>query len=507
MARRKKIMIPPDRVTINRLPTGVPGLDEILGGGLPEFSFNIIAGAPGCGKTTMAHQFIFANATPERPALYFTVLGEPALKMLRYQQQYSFFDASKLNGSIRFFNLSQILLDDGLTGILEEITKQVQAANPSIVVVDSFRTVVRNVVENAVQIQGFVQNLGLLLTSWEATTFLLGEYADSELRDNPVFTVADGLFWLYQNVERNSVVRKLQVMKLRGQASVPGMHTFRITDAGLQAFSRTLGLTGRKHKSAGAKRLSMGIPELDAMLGGGIPEGDSLLIAGSSGTGKSLLATQFISAGIREGQPGIVAVFEERPEEYATRADSFGLDLNTPLKDGNLKVIYLRPLDLSVDETMQEILDAIQKTGAKRLVIDSLAGFEMALAPGFRTDFRESLYRMIYSLTGLGVTILSTVEMEECFTELLFSTYSISFLTDDIIRLRYVEIEGQLRKVMMVVKMRRGAHSNDIREYEITANGVAIGERLIGYDHLITGIPRRVDRPAQSGAGPTTAER
>ena len=252
-------MTPQDRVKINRLPTGVPGLDDILGGGLPEFSFNIIAGAPGCGKTTLAHQFMFANATPERPALYFTVLGEPALKMLRYQQQYTFFDASKLNGSIRFINLSQVLLDHGLAGILEEITKQVEAANPSIVVVDSFRTVVRNVLENEVQIQGFVQHLGLLLTSCEATTFLIGEYVESELRDNPVFTVADGLFWLYQNVERNSVVRKLQIMKLRGQASVPGMHTFRITDAGLQAFSRTLGLAGRKTKAPGAKRLSIGI--------------------------------------------------------------------------------------------------------------------------------------------------------------------------------------------------------------------------------------------------------
>jgi circadian clock protein KaiC len=143
---------------------------------------------------------------------------------------------------------------------------------------------------------------------------------------------------------------------------------------------------------------------------------------------------------------------------------------------------------------MQEILDAIKKTSARRLVIDSLAGFEMALAPGFRTDFRESLYRMIYSLTGLGVTILSTVEVEESFTELLFSTYSISILTDDIIRLRYVEIEGQLRKVMMVVKMRRGEHSRDICEYEITSKGVVVGERLTGYDHLITGIPRRVSR-------------
>ena len=481
-----------NKVQINKLPTGVAGLDEILGGGLPEFSFNIVAGSPGCGKTTLAHQFVFANATQEHPALYFTVLGEPALKMLRYQQQYSFFDFSKLNSCVRFINLGQVLLDRGLTGILEEITREVETANARIVVVDSFRTVIREAHDSESQTQVFVQNLGLLLTSWQATTFLIGEYTDSEVRDNPVFTVADGLFWLSQIAERNSIVRKLQVMKLRGQMSVPGLHTFRITDDGLQTFSRTLGLTARGRKVPSEKRLSIGIPELDEMLGGGIPEGDSLLIAGSSGTGKSLLATQFIAAGIREGQPGIVAVFEERPEEYAARASGFGLHLDTAIEEGKLKIIYLRPLDLSVDETMQEILDAIKKMGAKRLVIDSLAGFEMALAPGFRADFRESLYRMIFSLTGIGVTILSTVEMEESFTELLFSSYSISFLTDDIIRLRYVEIDGQLCKVLMVVKMRRGAHSKDIRQYDISSQGVVLGERLTTRDQLITGIPRRI---------------
>jgi len=487
-------MIPNEKVRIEQLPTGVPGLDDILGGGLPEFSFNIIAGAPGCGKTTLAHQFVFRNATPERPAIYFTVLGEPAIKMLRYQQQYLFFDPACLNKSIRFINLSQILMDRGLAGVLQEITTEVESANPSVVVVDSFRTVVRHAGANEPEVQGFVQNLGLLLTSCAATTFLVGEYLESEMRDNPVFTVADGLFWLYQSVERNSVVRKLQIMKLRGQASVPGMHTFRITNAGLQAFSRTMGLLNSRNRLHGATRLSMGNPELDEMLGGGIPEGDSLLIAGSSGTGKSILATQFIAAGLREGQRGIVAVFEERPEEYAARASSFGLDFEAPIRDGSLRVIYLRPLDLSVDETMQEILDAIKGTGARRLVIDSLAGFEMALDPGFRAEFRESLYRMIFALTGIGVTVLSTVEMEEVFTELLFSTYSVSFLTDDIIRLRYVEIEGRLRKVLMVVKMRGGAHSYDIREYEITANGVVIGKRLAEYDRLITGIPTRANR-------------
>jgi circadian clock protein KaiC len=222
------------------------------------------------------------------------------------------------------------------------------------------------------------------------------------------------------------------------------------------------------------------------MLGGGVREGDSVLVAGSSGTGKSVLATQFIAEGIRQGEPGIVAVFEERPQAYAERADSLGLDLETPQKDGKLAILYLRP----VDETMHSILDAVQKIGAKRLVIDSLAGFEMALSPGFRADFRESLYRMIFALTGIGVTILSTVEVDESFTEFPFSTYSISFLTDDIIRLRYVSIDGELRKIMVVIKMRGGNHAKDIREYEITDKGVVIlGKRLTNYQGLISGIP------------------
>ncbi len=480
-----------DRVPIRQLPTGVPGLDEILGGGLPEYSFNIIAGAPGCGKTTLAHQIMFANATPERPALYFTVLGEPAIKMLRYQQQYRFFDAARMDGAIRFINLSQVVLDQDLGAVLDAIIKEVEASQAGVVVVDSFRTVVRKALNNSseVELQGFVQRLALHLTSWQATTFLIGEYVEGELRDNPVFTVADGLFWLYQSVERNSIVRKLQVMKVRGQESVPGLHTFRITAAGLQTFPRTFGLVGEAGQVKGRRRLSTGIGELDALLGGGIPEGDSLLLAGPSGSGKSTLGTQFIAEGLRHGEPGIVAVFEEIPAEYAQRAAMFGFDFDTPQKDGLLKIIYLRPLDLSVDETVHEIVDSVRKIGCKRLVIDSLVGFEMALAPGFRTDFRESLYRMIAALTRLGVTIVTTVEVAEEFTSMNLSNFTVSFLADDIVRLRYVSINGQLRKMLLVVKMRRSQHSIDMVGYEIASKSMVIGVPLRGYRGLTSGIP------------------
>ena len=488
---------PPAKVVIRKIPSGVRGLDDILGGGIPEFSFNIIAGTPGCGKTTLAHQIVFANATEKKPALYFTVLGEPAMKMLRYQQQFAFFDEAKLGRAIRFINLADVVLERNLDAVFEEIVKQVEAVGPSLVVVDSFRTVVRKAMSGASELdmQVFIQRLAQFLTSWEATTFLVGEYAPEEVKDNPVFTIADALLWLSQVPERNSVVRKLQVMKLRGQESVPGLHTIRISAAGVQAFSRTLGLVEKKVRSERRQRLSIGIPELDKMLGGGLLEGDSLLIAGPSGTGKSALATQFIAEGLRQGEPGIIAVFEERPEGYADRASGFGLNLKTPQKKGTLEILYLRPLDLSVDETLQEILDAIARVGAKRLVIDSLVGFEMALAPGFRADFREWLYRMINALTGAGITILSTVEVEDTFTAMPFSHYAISFLTDDIIRMRYVEIDGQLRKVMVVIKMRGGNHSKDIREYVITDKGVVIIQpRQTDYTGLTTGIPTRVGK-------------
>lgn len=485
------------KVNITRLATGVPGLDMVLGGGLPEFSFNIIAGPPGSGKTTLAHQIMFANATPERPALYFTVLGEPAMKMLRYQQQFEFFDVALLSGAIRFINLSDVVLENDLSDVLEAIVKEVEAVSPGIVIVDSFRTVSRKKQRQGGRqgVQSFVHRLAMYLTGWQATTFLIGEYVQADMRDNPIFTVADGLLWLSQVAERNSVVRKMQVMKLRGQEAVPGLHTFRITSAGLQVFPRTFGLIGKKEAIPSMRRLSTGIPELDAMMGGGIPEGDRMLLLGSAGTGKSALSMQFIAEGLRQGEPGIVAVFEERPHEYARRARSFGLNLDTPQQAGKLEILYLRPLDLSVDETLHDVLTAVEKIGAKRVVIDSLAGFEMALAPAFREHFRESLYRMVGALTGIGVTVVSTAETPESFTDLPISADAISFMTDDIIRFRIVEIEGWLRRALFIVKMRGCDHSKGVYEYTITSEGLKIGSLLEHYRGLMTGNPVALDVP------------
>ncbi len=488
-----------DRVEIRKIPTGIPGLDTVLGGGLPEFSFNLVAGGPGVGKTTLAHQFMFSNAREDQKAVYFTIFGEPAVKMLRYQQQLTFFDSSKINGVVRFVHLGEDMIEGGLTRVLERIRRELDASAPRIVIVDSFRSVVRAAngpLEEKMNLERFVQLLAITLTTYEATTFLIGEYLEHESQSNPVFTVADGIVWLHQTVVRNSMVRRVQVMKMRGQAPVPGLHTVKLSDDGMRIFSRlpspVVAPAATAPSDPGRARTELkktGIRGLDEMLGGGIPAGYSVLVAGPSGSGKTTLATQFILEGVAHGEPAAIAVFERRPRQYV-KTISRGAELERLIRQDKLQLMYIRPLDLSVDETLEELHDFVAKLGAKRLVIDSVSGFELALAPSFRDDFRESLYRVLGTLTALGVTVMLTADVTDSFAELRLGPAGLSFLTDGIILQRYVEIEGSLRKVMAVVKMRGNPHSKELREYEITEKGIAVAnDSLQAYRGLLTGRP------------------
>lgn len=475
------------KVTINRLATGVPGLDEVLGGGLPEFSFNLIAGPPGCGKTTLAHQMMFALATPERPALFFTVLGEPPLKMLRYQQQFDFFDSEAINQSIRYINLAADTLAGNLDEVLRRIVSAVEAHSPALVFVDSFRSVVLasqtqdNPNNNLPQ---FVQQLGMLMTTWQATTFLIGEYF-TETDTNPIFTVADGLIWLRQSVQRNSMVRKMEIMKMRGQPTLPGLHTFRIATSGIKVFPPAPFKPDEGPLAFPIKRLKMGVPQLDEMLGGGLPTGYSLLVAGPSGSGKSILAATFLAEGARNGETGVIAVFEQRPNhsQNATLADL--------IKSGQVALVDSRAPDLSIDEIVHLLLGEVARLKATRVVIDSLSGFELALAPTFREDFRESLSRMVTALTSVGVSVLMTSELEDRYTDLRFSPYGTAFLTDAIIVQRYIEVQSRLLRIMAVVKIRASAHSDELRQYYIDDTGMHIGETLPDQEGLLGGRPTR----------------
>ncbi|HEX7441462.1 MAG TPA: ATPase domain-containing protein [Caldimonas sp.] len=473
------------KVTINRLATGVAGLDEVLGGGLPEFSFNLIAGPPGCGKTTLAHQIMFALATPKSPALYLTVLGEPPLKMLRYQQQFDFFDGEALNRSIHFVNLADETLAGDLDQVLSRISAEVQAHAPAFVFVDSFRSVVlASQPEGSPHsnLQRFVQQLGMLMTSWQATTFLLGEYF-VETDANPVFTVADGLIWLRQSVQRNSMVRKMEIMKMRGQPTLPGLHTFRIGVAGIEVFAPPRVHAAEATTGAPGARLLTGVPRLDEMLGGGLPRGYSVLVAGPSGSGKSILAAAFLAEGARGGEAGVMAAFEQRPNRSRNPA------LADLIESGQVGLVESRATDLSIDEVMLLIMNEVRRLKASRVVIDSLSGFELALAPTFREDFRESLMSLVSALAGAGVTVLMTSELEDRYTDLRFSPYGTAFLTDAIIVQRYIEVASRLRRVMAVVKVRASAHSNELREYCIDGDGVHVGEMLVDQEGLLGGRP------------------
>ena len=476
-------------VTINRLATGVPGLDDVLGGGLPEFSFNLIAGPPGSGKTTLAHQMMFALATPQRPALYFTVLGEPPLKMLRYQQQFAFFDSARINQSVRFINLSEETGAGDLDRVLHRIVEAMETHAPALVFVDSFRSVV--LASDAAgnehnQLQQFVQQLGMLMTSWQATTFLIGEYF-TETGANPIFTIADGLIWLRQSVERNSMVRKIEIMKMRGQPTLPGLHTFRIGAAGIQVFppARVSIPLGEPKPAQSVARLHMGVPRLDDMLGGGLPQGYSLLVAGPSGSGKSILAAAFLAEGVRSGEAGVIAVFEQRPDHLRNRR------LAELIAAGQVGLVDTRAPDLSIDEIVLLILEEVRRRKATRVVVDSLSGFELALAPTFRHDFRENLSRMVAALASAGVTVLMTSELEDRYTDLRFSPYGTAFLTDAIIVQRYIEVDSRLRRVMAVVKVRASGHSDELRQYAIDEGGIRIGETLPDQEGLLGGRPTR----------------
>jgi circadian clock protein KaiC len=475
---------------LGKLATGVPGLDVLLGGGLNEFSFNLITGAPGCGKTTLAHQMMFALANPERRALFFTVLGEPPLKMLRYQQQYSFFDTDKVNTSIRYVNLANDLRAGDFSGVLERIMREVEDFSPSLVFVDSFRSVVqtaRSGNEGLWDLQHFVQELGSRMATWQATTFLIGEYSQADVEANPIITVADGMIALSHNLDEDSVVRKIRIIKMRGQAHMAGAHTLRITDDGIRVYPRQLTPIREAYETIadGPRRVPVGVTGLDAMLNGGLPQGHTLLVSGPTGVGKTILGTHFLQAGAANGEKGVAVFFEKHTARLHNAA------LVKMVQDGSVTVLESLSLSLTVEELLDQLTEAIERTGATRVVIDSLSEIGLYLAPEFRYDLRLSVFRTLSLLARRGVTALVTVGYEDNEPNWRFSIDNLCFLADAVLSMRFAEIEGHVCKFMTVIKVRGISHSNELREYRITDRGIEVSPRVPDFDGLMTGYPTR----------------
>jgi circadian clock protein KaiC len=214
-----------------------------------------------------------------------------------------------------------------------------------------------------------------------------------------------------------------------------------------------------------------------------LPQGYSLLVAGPTGSGKTILATAFLREGARRGEPGVIAAFEKSPSQSLSPA------LADLVRAGQVGVIDTRRIDLDIDVTLHDMLTMVDRMQAKRVVIDSLSGFELALTPNYSENFRESLYRMVAVLTGRGLTVLMTSELEDRYTDLRFSPYGTAFLTDAIIVQRYIELKSKLRRVIAVVKVRGSAHSDELHPFEINGNGFVIGDPLVDYEGLLGGQP------------------
>ena len=354
--------------------------------------------------------------------------------------------------------------------------REVEDFGPGLVFVDSFRSVMqsaRSGNEGLSDLQQFIQELGSRMATWQATTFLIGEYSQADIEANPIITVADGMITLHQAEEDNSALRKLRVNKMRGQGHMTGAHTMRIGDDGIRVYPRLLPPLADDRLPGvpvdrNPRRISTGTAGVDELMHGGLPQGHTMLVAGPTGAGKTIMATRFLQAGVALGEKGVALFFEKGTARLRNA------ELAEIIQEGHVTILESRSLSLSAEELMDEMCAAIDRTGATRVVIDSLSEIGLFLAPEVRKELRVAVFRTLTELAKRGVSALVTVGMEDDYTRLTFGPDELCFLTDAVLSLRFVEYEGALRKFMTVVKVRGVDHSTELREYRITGQGIEV---------------------------------
>jgi circadian clock protein KaiC len=439
-----------------QLPTGVPGLDEVLGGGIPEYSCTVIAGGPGTGKTTLAQQILFANASPGRPGVYFTGSGEPRHRLLQHQQHLTFFDTDKLNRCIHVVNLDQHVARGDAARVVEAIASELEDRHASFVVIDLVLALAPAALWNA---------LALYVTRCEATSFLVADFEPLYTPTNPVLSTADAILWLRQSLEGDATLHSVQALKVRGQQPLGGLHALRMTWDGIRVFPRWPTPEPRVLRAYPPARQSVGIAELDGLMGGGVPAGDAVLVEGPSGTGKSVLATQFLVEGGHEGEAGVAFLFEERPDRFIARAEALDLQLERLVQAGLVEVLSFRGRDMSSEELIREMQQAITRVGARRVVIDSTLGLELVISAS--RGLRDCLWRLLDALTGAGVTVWLNTTPDP-------ARPSLMSLVDVVLKLGRVDHDGRVENRLAVVKMSSSAHSADLRPYAVRERGVQL---------------------------------
>jgi len=478
---------------MKRLTTGSTAFDRILDGGIPIRSLNMIAGSPGAGKTLFSLQMLFALARQGKKGLYLTTLSEPSLKLVQYMQQFSFFDAARMEREIVFADLGAAIRK-GAEATLHEITSRVEREEPAILVIDSFKAI-RDVIGDAVASRSFVYDLAVHTASWGATTLLVGEYTEAESAKHAEFAIADGIIRLSNSRRELTAIREVEVLKLRGTRYVTGCHFYEIGSDGLDFFPRVRAPDDIATEPAAhverpvstRQRASTGVTGLDAMLGGGIPRSSTTILQGGTGTGKTLMGLQFLLEGARHGEPGIHFMLEETPDQLRGFAQSLGWDLPALEERGLITLSYISPVELSTDRFLDRARREVEQVGARRAVLDSLT----SLALGVPSDrrFKELVYAVSKHFHALGITLNMNMEVADLLGSAQLSGHGVSFAADNVIQLKFVEIDGRLERGLSVLKARGVRHATDVRRLSVERDGVQVGAVFEGLRGVLTGLP------------------
>ncbi len=474
---------------LKRVPTGVPGLDTILGGGFLQGGVYIIQGTPGTGKTTLANQICFNHAAHGGQALYTTLLAEYHDRMRQHLGSMSFFDEARIPDQVSYLNGFGTLKADGYPVLRDLLRREITKHKATVLILDGFATAQRKAAEEQ-DFNEFVHELQAIAIATDCTMFLLSSAMG--VKETPEYTIVDGIVELSDQLLGWSAESTLQVVKLRGTDCLRGRHAFRITGDGLVVYPRIEALLARPSRPdpGATETVPSGVDRLDAMLGGGVAAASTTMVMGPSGVGKTTLGLQFLSR-CGADEPGLFFGFYEIPARLRVKVDRVCQPLGDLLDKGVVEVLWQPPTDGLLDAYGERLLENVRRRGVRRLVIDGLGAFQSAAVEPVRLN--QYLTALMNELRALGVTTVYTLAVPDMTGPYIREPVrDLTVPSDNLILMRYVEVGSRLRRMISVLKVRNSDFDPSLYEYVTTGQGLRIEGRLDGADTALTG-PRRED--------------